>query len=74
MNEPYITPQHQCLIDALEAIDGNCEKAKELLDNYRNWRAKGGTEPQITINGDKIAQFATKWCDYWLSPAKRYEN
>ncbi len=37
----------QLLINADQAIsDGELEEARELLQHYRNWRAKKGFEPR----------------------------
>lgn len=38
----------QALLDALQSMaDGDRESARESLDNYWQWRRRGGFDPQV---------------------------
>lgn len=48
----------QALKDALEALFDrrDLDGGFECLQNYTRWRMVGGAEPQVTLDGDRVAE------------------
>lgn len=44
-----------CLLNAkLYIMDGDDEHAAQALDNYVNWRGKGGFEPEMPLDSHRL--------------------